>query len=221
MPSILWLSHSHRWYSFSLGLSGATCNTHHTYITYIHPFNGPLSETTWVSRYQKGKTNLDFTEETVGGSGISWATCTSAPRSREINHTSTPPLSFLQAGCPSCCPTNSIKALKAFVTHTNPSHISLSNIQTRWTSTACFINRELLHPLNGLFSRTTWVSWYQKRERSLDVSEARDDGVWGCSGNSWTICKQSAPRSIQITTSTPRYSISTGRMLFLMPNQQC
>ena len=28
------------------------------------------------------------------------------------NHTSTPPL-FLQAGCPSCCPTNSIKALKA------------------------------------------------------------------------------------------------------------
>jgi len=29
------------------------------------------------------------------------------------NHASTPPLSFLQAGCPSCRPTNSIKALKA------------------------------------------------------------------------------------------------------------
>jgi len=29
---------------------------------YIHPFNGPFSGTTWVSRYQKGKTNLDFTE---------------------------------------------------------------------------------------------------------------------------------------------------------------
>jgi len=28
------------------------------------------------------------------------------------NHTSTPPLSFLQARCPSCHPTNSIKALK-------------------------------------------------------------------------------------------------------------
>jgi len=27
------------------------------------------------------------------------------------NHTSTPPLSFLQAGCPSCRPTNSVKAL--------------------------------------------------------------------------------------------------------------
>jgi len=32
------------------------------------------------------------------------------------NHTSTPPLSFLQAGCPSCRPTNSVKALKEKVT---------------------------------------------------------------------------------------------------------
>ena len=30
--------------------------------THTHPFNGPLSRTTQVSRYQKGKTNLDFTE---------------------------------------------------------------------------------------------------------------------------------------------------------------
>jgi len=30
---------------------------------YTHtPFNGPFSGTTQVSRYQKGKTNLDFTE---------------------------------------------------------------------------------------------------------------------------------------------------------------
>ena len=28
----------------------------------IHTFNGPFSGTTQVSRYQKGKTNLDFTE---------------------------------------------------------------------------------------------------------------------------------------------------------------
>jgi len=28
------------------------------------------------------------------------------------NHASTPPLGFLQAGCPSCRPTNSVKALK-------------------------------------------------------------------------------------------------------------
>ena len=30
--------------------------------TPTHPFNGPLSRTTRVSLYQKGKTNLDFTE---------------------------------------------------------------------------------------------------------------------------------------------------------------
>ena len=28
----------------------------------IHPFNGPFSGTTQVSRYQKGKTNPNFTE---------------------------------------------------------------------------------------------------------------------------------------------------------------
>ena len=66
-----------------------------------------------MSRYQKGKPIwILLKQETVGGSGISWAICKSAPRSRQ-NHASTPPLSFLQAGCPSCRPTNSIKALKA------------------------------------------------------------------------------------------------------------
>ena len=30
--------------------------------THTHPFNGLFSRTTWVSRYQKGKTNLDFNE---------------------------------------------------------------------------------------------------------------------------------------------------------------
>ena len=29
---------------------------------HTHPFNSPLSGTTQVSQYQKGKTNLDFTE---------------------------------------------------------------------------------------------------------------------------------------------------------------
>jgi len=31
------------------------------------------------------------------------------------NHASNPPLSFLQAGCPSCRPTNSVKALKGLL----------------------------------------------------------------------------------------------------------
>jgi len=84
-----------------------------------------------------------------------------------------------------------------------------------------FHTTPLLHPFNGLFSRTTRVSQYQKGTTSLDLNDARDDGALGCSGISWTICKQSAPRSRQITTPTPHHSIFTGRMLFLMPNQQC
>jgi len=39
-----------------------------------------------------------------------------------------------------------------------------------------------------------------RKVKSLDLNEARDYGVFVCSGTSWTICKQSAPRSRQITT---------------------
>jgi len=52
--------------------------------THTHPFNGPFFGNTQVSQYQKGKTNLDFMkQETVSGSGISWAICKSAPCSRQ------------------------------------------------------------------------------------------------------------------------------------------
>jgi len=81
---------------------------------YTHPFNGPFSRTTKVSRYQKGKTNLNFTE--ARDSERQWhqlghmQVCT-LPQTD--NNASIPPLSFLQAGCPSCRPTNSVKAVKA------------------------------------------------------------------------------------------------------------
>ena len=83
-------------------------------VTHTQPFNGPLSETNRVSRYQKGKTNLDFTE--ARDSEWQWhqlghmQVCTSL---QTDNHTSTPPLSFLQTGCPSCHQTNSVKAVTA------------------------------------------------------------------------------------------------------------
>ena len=64
----------------------------------------------------------------------------------------------------------------------------------------------VLRPFNGLFSRTTWVSRYQKGKTSLDLNETGEDGVLECSGVSWTICKQSAPHSRQITTPTPHHS---------------
>ena len=66
--------------------------------TYIHPLNGPLSGTTQVSWYQKGKTNLDFTEardsewqrHQMGHMQV----CTSL---QTDNHASTPPLGFSSA----------------------------------------------------------------------------------------------------------------------------
>jgi len=66
-----------------------------------------------VSRYHKGKTNLDFTE--ARDSEWQWhqlghmQVCNSL---QTDNHASIPPLSFLQARCPFCRPTNSVKALK-------------------------------------------------------------------------------------------------------------
>ena len=82
-----------------------------------------MSGTTQVSRYQKGKTrkvktNLDLLEqEIVSGCGICWQcwaickVCTSSQTTTPTSHHSV----FLQAGYPSCRPTNSVKALKALV----------------------------------------------------------------------------------------------------------
>ena len=63
--------------------------------THTHTFNGPFPGITQVSRYQKGKTNLDFTE--ARDSEWQWyqlghmQLCTSL---QTDNHASTPPLSF-------------------------------------------------------------------------------------------------------------------------------
>ena len=108
-------THTHRW----------TDNTK-TYYLWPHLLRGNtythlmalFSGTTRVSRYQKGKANLDFTEarerewqwHQLGHVQV----CTSL---QTDNYASTPPLSFLQAGCPSCRPTNSVKALMAHLLH--------------------------------------------------------------------------------------------------------
>ena len=82
----------------------------HTH-THTHTFNGPFSRTTRVSRYQKGKPvwillKQEWQWHQLGHMQV----CTSL---QTDNHHNTSPLSFLQAGCPSCRPTNSAKALKA------------------------------------------------------------------------------------------------------------
>ena len=64
-----------------------------------------LFGTTRFSRYQKGKTNLDFTE----ARDCEWqwhqlGHMQSCTLPQTDNHASTPPLSLLQARCPSCHP---------------------------------------------------------------------------------------------------------------------
>ena len=96
--------------------------------TYTH-FNGPLSRTTWVIWHQKGKTDLDFTK--ARDSEWQWhqlgymQVCTSL---QTDNHASTPPLSFLQTGWPSCSPANSVKALKAQMPYQTCQSLIISKI---------------------------------------------------------------------------------------------
>jgi len=69
----------------SCGHNALTMTTH-THI-HTHPFNGPLSGTTRVSQKESSLTRkvkpiwISLKQETVSGSGISWAICKSAPRS--------------------------------------------------------------------------------------------------------------------------------------------
>ena len=69
--------------------------------THTHTFNGPFAGTTRVSRYQKGKTNLDFTD--ARNSEWQWhqlghvQVCISL---QTDNHASTPPLSFFTGRMP-------------------------------------------------------------------------------------------------------------------------
>jgi len=82
----------------------------------------------WLSGFCRGLPVWAGTRKVKPGkqnqSGFTWASdsewqwhqlghmqiCTLPQRD---NHASIPQLSFLQVGCPSCCPTNSVKALKA------------------------------------------------------------------------------------------------------------
>ena len=69
-------------------------------------------------------------QETVSGSGIRWAICKSALRSRQITTPAPHYSSFLQARCPSCHPTKSVKPLKANPNHKNEGN-SLNPNHTR------------------------------------------------------------------------------------------
>ena len=110
--------------------------------TLLHPHNGRFSTTTWVSRHQKGTASLDDIMQTI---------CTSLQTDGNQHLID----QFLQAGCFSCRPNDSVKALKAIL-----AYLLLYIYYT--------------HPFNGPLSETTQVSRYQKSKSNLDSTEARD-----------------------------------------------
>jgi len=78
--------------------------------------------------------------------------------------------------------------------------------------TASYYLLLLLHPFNGLFSRTTWVNRYHKGKISLDLTESRDDGVlgwqWHQLDHMQTICT-----SLQIDNHTNTSSLNIYRTM--------
>ena len=83
--------------------------------THTHTFYGPLSGTIRVSRYQKGKTNMDLLEqETVSGSSNTSAMkiCISP---QTDNHASNPQLSFFTGRMPFVTPNKQCQSPPAIV----------------------------------------------------------------------------------------------------------
>jgi len=76
---------------------------------------------------------------------------------------------------------------------------ALHRQETYWNSSTQANTHTNTHPFNGPFSRTTWVSRYQKGKTNLDLTEARD--------SEWQWNPLSAPRSRQITTPAPHHSV--------------
>jgi len=145
-----------------------------------------------VSWYQKGKTNLDFTE--ARDSGISWAICKSAPSLQAGNHASTPPFSFF----------------------TDQMHFLLPNQQHQSTYILHYRKHTHTHTrLTALFPGLP--GWANTRKVKPIWILLKQETVSG-SGISWAICK-SAPRSRQITMHLTT-QFFTGQMPFLPPNQQ-
>jgi len=96
--------------------SSTFAHTHNCFMAlldFVWDYPGELTPERY---HQEGKTNLDLLESGTWDSEWWWhklghmQICTLI---QTHNHATIPRLSFLQAECPSCCPTNSVKALKA------------------------------------------------------------------------------------------------------------
>jgi len=93
------------------------CITTTTTVLRLSGFYPGLSR--WAGTRKVKPKPMDFLEqETVSGSGISWAICKSATHISQIT-TTAPQHSVFTGRIPSCRPTNSVKALKAWIKRVN------------------------------------------------------------------------------------------------------
>jgi len=101
---------------------------------------------------------------------------------------------------------------KLNLTQQKHTFIDQKNYYYYYTRLAAFFQDNLGKPLGA----------YQKGKISLDLNEARDDGVlgrqWHQLNHMQTICTLFQTDN---HTSTPSLKFFTGLMLFLTPNQQC
>ena len=186
--------------------------------TYTHSHTtvfGPLGFCP-VSRHQKGKTNLDLLEqEIVSGSGISWAICKSAPWPRYITTPASHHSVFLQAGCPSCHPTNSVKALKAVTLPTysmcNDNNMILHNLlQLNNMNVNSKFKHDYYKPTSFIYNdghlHTTSAAdtWHiiQYIFSSITWKMMRKSFFWAC----WTSSNFSSSRSMPSLVGTTRSS---------------
>ena len=114
------------------------------------------------------------------------------------NHASTTPLSFYRPDAlPAAQPTTS--------KHWRQTQYRISQRKPslrRYKNLIILLNYYITPVWQPLF-QDNLGNRYQKGKTSLDLNDAKEDGVLGRSGIRWTICKQSAPHSRQITTPTP------------------
>ena len=111
LPWLVWSCLSSNWYIVNVSSFGSISVHTHTHTRLMaHCPRLPR----WAGTRQVKAIWILLKQETVSGIGISWAICKqSAPRSRQITLPAPHQSVFLQAGCPSCRPTNSVNALKA------------------------------------------------------------------------------------------------------------
>ena len=129
----------------------------------------------------------------MSGSGISWATCKSAPRPRQITMPAPHNSVFLQARCPSCCSTKSQSTESKYQSteerlcrKTVKLALQYSSVTNQAKLNTATQSRQ---PFSGLFSKTTLISWHPKSKPFCNLIRQEMTGLqWHQLDHMQTIC---------------------------------